>query len=488
MHKRAPHRPDLAPRSMGSSRKKCNRGQAVGLAKNKALRSRAVANIVASYYSNSSIAAKNSKRKMVDKLLKAANLSFPLTPLHIKTVAGALKEAGYKSTFSYLIEMKTMHIELDYQWTSLLDRHFKLCMAAAKRNMGPRKKAPEVPEDTWANRSLLEDPSDFGTKVGLAAHLFACGVHWMMREIEIANLSAKDIKFDSRNRLVTVLFVNSKGDQEARGVSRTLQCICKEGCTLKCPYAVLEVLVNYAGLKGSPNAMISTTADGKHRATKKDLVDSWRALYGQDITGHSARRSGALQYIRRGWAVSQVGYLGRWKSNIILEYAQEALESMAVNAGIAFGHCDYLKDPSTVEKEISSIGNRQPIAPEAHGHEGHEDKRVIVSKLAAELRLLKTESKDAVKGLSNAIKDLEVKLGNNTKYLPPMVRSGRYQIIHRNSKTLVYAHSAMWKTVCGWNYYGSTYEFVEGDVTMVTCTKCQATALSKEECVTVERD
>jgi len=487
-HKLAPHRLDLAPRVTGLGRKKCNRGQAVGLAKNKALRSRAVANIVASYYSNSSIAAKNSKRKMVDKLLKAANLSFPLTPLHIKTVAGALKEAGYKSTFSYLIEMKTMHIELDYQWTSLLDRHFKLCMAAAKRNMGPRKKAPEVPEDAWANRSLLEDPSDFDTKVCLAAHLFACGVHWMMREIEIANLSAKDIKFDSRNRLVTVLFVNSKGDQEARGVSRTLQCICKEGCTLKCPYAVLEVLVNYAGLKGSPDAMISTTANGKQRATKKDLVDSWRALYGQDIAGHSARRSGALQYIRKGWAVSQVGYLGRWKSNIILEYAQEALESMAVNAGIAFGHCDYLKDPSTVEKEITSINNRQPIAPEAHSHEGHEDKRVIVSKLAAELRLFKTESKDAVKGLGNAIKELEVKLGNNTKYLPPMVRSGRYQVIHRNTKTLVYAHSAMWKTTCGWNYYGSTYEFVEGDVTMVTCTKCQATALSKEECVSVERD
>ena len=139
-HKLAPHRLDLAPRVTGLGRKKCNRGQAVGLAKNKALRSRAVANIVASYYSNYSIAAKNSKRKMVDKLLKAANLSFPLTPLHIKTVAGALKEAGYKSTFSYLIEMKTMHIELDYQWTSLLDRHFKLCMAAAKRNMAPERK------------------------------------------------------------------------------------------------------------------------------------------------------------------------------------------------------------------------------------------------------------------------------------------------------------------------------------------------------------
>ena len=39
--------------------------------------------------------------RMVSKLLSAAHLDFPLTPLHIKTVAGALKEAGYKSTFSY---------------------------------------------------------------------------------------------------------------------------------------------------------------------------------------------------------------------------------------------------------------------------------------------------------------------------------------------------------------------------------------------------
>ena len=89
-----PHRLDLAPRKIGPIQRKCNRGQAVGLAKNKTLRNRAVANIVASYYSNSSIAAKNSKRRMVDKLLKAANLDFPLTPLHIKTVAGALKDAG----------------------------------------------------------------------------------------------------------------------------------------------------------------------------------------------------------------------------------------------------------------------------------------------------------------------------------------------------------------------------------------------------------
>ena len=61
--------------------------------------------------------------------------------------------------------------------------------------------------------------------MNLAARAFACGTHWMMREIELANLSAKDVKFDSEHRTVTDHFVNSKKDQEAFGVSRALQCI-----------------------------------------------------------------------------------------------------------------------------------------------------------------------------------------------------------------------------------------------------------------------
>ena len=184
-------------------------------------------------------------------------------------------------------------------------------MAAAKRNVGPKKKAREVPEERWTNSQLLADPEGKCMKVNLASHLFACGVHWMMREIELANISAKDVKFDSVSRLVSVYFVNSKMDQRSNGVTRTLQCICKEGCDLRCPYAVLEVLTNHSCFKGSPEGMIATTCGGRRRATKKDIVSAWQNLYGEGITGHSARRSGALQYIRHGWAISQVGYLGR---------------------------------------------------------------------------------------------------------------------------------------------------------------------------------
>ena len=59
--------------------------------------------------------------------------------------------------------------------------------------------------------------------------------------------------------------------------------------------------------------------------------------------------------------------------------SQEALESMAVNVGVAFGHSDYLKDPSTVEKEITSLSSRQTTPTGDRNDEGHEDKRVVVS-------------------------------------------------------------------------------------------------------------
>lgn len=70
---------------------------------------------------------------------------------------------------------------------------------------------------------------------------------------------------------------------------------------------------------------------GKKMATKAMLVSSWQTIFKQRDTGHSARRTGALSYIREGWSISQVAYLGRWKSSVILQYAEEALASMPAN-------------------------------------------------------------------------------------------------------------------------------------------------------------
>ena len=90
-------------------------------------------------------AAKMSRRKRVENILNAGNHPLPLTPLSLKFLVGTIKESGYKSSYIYLAEAKTVREEKGHPWTQV-ERNYKLCMAAAKRGTGPRKKAVEVAE------------------------------------------------------------------------------------------------------------------------------------------------------------------------------------------------------------------------------------------------------------------------------------------------------------------------------------------------------
>ena len=105
---------------------------------------------------------------------------------------------------------------------------------------------------------------------------------------------SSNIKFDATNRLVTIAWQHSKMDSEGRGISRTLQCICDEGCDLRCPCTVLGMLVNNATLKDAKDGHLAFR-EGGPGASKAEIVGDWRKLYGKEVTGHSTRRSGALR-------------------------------------------------------------------------------------------------------------------------------------------------------------------------------------------------
>jgi len=55
------------------------------------------------------------------------------------------------------------------------------------------------------------------------------------------------------------------------------------------------------------------------------------------LTGHSARRSGATAYARRGIAISSIQ--GRWKSSAVFRYVEEAMTEIAMNAAQTGGTC-----------------------------------------------------------------------------------------------------------------------------------------------------
>lgn len=359
-------------------------------------------------------------------------------------MAGTLRDAGYKSASMYMVEAKIIHIERGWEWTRLLDRQFKFCVKAANRGKGPPKKAPEVPEGQWASHSLLPSPFRAETSVKMAEHLFACGVHWMMREIEIANLRANDAKFDHTNRLVTLSWNESNMDQERLSVSRTLQCPCNGACNIKCPYAELEALTLQACLHGHADGALSMCHDGA-RATKAQIVADWRQFFGDTITGHSTRRSGALQYIHRGWSITQVAFLGRWKSNIIiLEYAKEALQTIGLNADSnLFGTLSNMINQGKEPVEISSSQKMVNMDDFAQ--------KEVVENLK-ELKWFISGTKATSNKLERSVQALEAKYKDYTKFLPRWVKSTRQQITHKNCKVFLCSPAPMWKTVCGWNY------------------------------------
>eukprot|EP00971_Amphidinium_carterae_P228504 4532250-Amphidinium_carterae.2 len=59
---------------------------------------------------------------------------------------------------------------------------------------------------------------------------------------------------------------------------------------------------------------------------KDTLVASWRKLGSPtvEVTGHSPRRSGAKYLARLGWTLDDIQLLGRWQSDVVKSYVEEA--------------------------------------------------------------------------------------------------------------------------------------------------------------------
>lgn len=337
-------------------------------------------------------------------------------------------------------------------WDSQLDRTFKLCKRGLERGKGPARKAPEVPKERREfTKELLVRATT--CKVKFPHLLFVFGMVWMLREIEIAALNTEDIVVDYVGKKVTLVWQFSKKDQEALGMKRTLQCLCGQSCSGECPFWVSTQLVNAVEKFNGANSAIALTRS--RAAPNKDMiVKSWTRTFGMPVGGHSARRTGALSYIRAGWDVGQVAYLGRWSSNIILEYAKEALEEVPVN----------LRTPKMVEgfypaKRLASEDSLQSLMD-------------TQAKTQMEVKRMKSDFKAVKEKVEDTVEQLEkwAETGDN---LPERVQSTHSKVVHANMATLAVSPPFSWRTKCGWHYHFSHYVFVKSNVE-VTCAKCKA--------------
>lgn len=392
--------------------------------------------------------AKSARRDTLEKLLKSVEgkeEAYPLTARSIKALASVLKLAGYKAGPNYLTEAKLVHVEMGYAWGSTLDRALAQCKRALDRDRGPRKKAPEVPEEKWT-RCKLANATTANKWVRFAKETFVFAMLWLLREIEMSRMTTSELDFDFMGKKVTLHWRSSKMDQKALGTSRVLQCLCYGTCEPNCPYKVSFEFVKKLEKAHGTGAPLCMDKNGAP-ASKHLVIKAWSMALDFKVTGHSARRTGALRYVRLGWAISQIAYLGRWKSNVVYSYAEEALELVAVNAGI-----EHRRDKPVVDADTGEVT---------------EDWKTV---LKEELKLFKSKVSQEVKASKDMVifwKDL---FDKNVGNLPPQVLSGNSKVVHNNVQCPTTAPPLTWRTACGWRYYGSNFSFLNAET--VTCAKC----------------
>lgn len=78
--------------------------------------------------------------------------------------------------------------------------------------------------------------------------------------------------------------------------------------------------------QGQGNPLFPTYTGAQ--VSKEQLVRAWQNNLNPRMSGHSARRSGAMMYTRKGLGIYDISFLGRWKSSAVLGYIEDALEEM----------------------------------------------------------------------------------------------------------------------------------------------------------------
>eukprot|EP00435_Cladocopium_sp_Y103_P027474 s2680_g6.t1 len=406
------------------------------------------------FTSNTSRKVKHAIRATINGVFKESKGTSPMPPSveKIKLLGGVLKAAKYRASANYLGEYKLMCIEAGHQWTDQFERTIKLAKRSAARASGPKVKAAEIPTSEQGENFAIRITDRPPRKVPLAGELFDFGTIWMLREIELAAVTKDHMSLEFAPKRVRL----SKTDQEGAEIKRVLQCVCDQKiCDISCPFYVSMRLVDRMVALGLSRACVTQKWKA---ASKSQLIDDWKLLFGEKASGHSARRTGALRYIRRGWAIPQVAYLGRWKSSVIYEYAAEALESLPVNMGSAFRNMEGI-----------SAGSGAAPAPKGPSYEELEE---IKNYLLAELDMAKADQSKATAALDAEVEEMKRRNKQSGDRLPPVVQAMTSKIVHYNMDMASCSPPQAWKTLCGWRYHRSDFVFVTKVDGLHLCKKC----------------
>ena len=147
----------------------------------------------------------------------------PLTPEKITRVSALFKLGGYKAYKNYLARAKEFHVSQGYPWSDLLDHTAKRYTRSVLRGVGAAHRSEnfdlqKVLEAAKSIRSLSPTGPFNPVALVLTATVF------LLRELEASAIEMHDVTLT--DTMVTLRLPVSKVDWQAKGCTRSWNCVC----------------------------------------------------------------------------------------------------------------------------------------------------------------------------------------------------------------------------------------------------------------------
>eukprot|EP00439_Symbiodinium_sp_Y106_P058953 s2183_g8.t1 len=252
--------------------------KALDIARNEDSLAQAVSELKDKFFSDSNKAPQARKEADVLELittLAKRGPAFPLVPQRVHEFGAVLKSASYKSGSN-----TSEHCGWPTWRETIRDK--------AKADRAPEFQMNDFPGDA---HSYDLRPGE----VAFPVFTYCVALAFILRRCELERTRWEDLTLDPKGRHLTLHIKKSKTDQEGKGVKRTLGCTCRTS-KATCP---VELYKNFA------------------RAFDK-------AFPGRDR---------AKAWLTAGLSIAQVTYLGRWHSDLVFQYGEEAGEGRPMNHG-----------------------------------------------------------------------------------------------------------------------------------------------------------
>ena len=321
-------------------------------------RARAVEDLTEGFYASSSASAVRARRTCYTRLLGLWGATpLPLTVDKVLWLAAGLKARRYRSAPSVLSQIRVDAERGGQDISASLRRTFADAARSCKRGLGPAVSAKPLNFEDLRSLPVTPGPWHAHGPIGPAAAMVV-GAWWLLRETEAANLRAAHVVFANTRGVLTVelMLPASKGDQEARGVTRAQSCICRSAARLpECPaHAALRQmcllrasfphrfsaggpqvdLPFFPQASGAPSTKIGFAATITE-AARRQGIEEVSPDGAERISGHSLRVTGARGLATLGVDTYAIQLLGRWGSGVVLRYVKAAAVTSAAAAARA---------------------------------------------------------------------------------------------------------------------------------------------------------